>query len=694
MHTTDPDRYFDREISWLRFNARVLQEAEDVRVPLFERLKFLAIFSSNLDEFFRVRVAGLRHLLRLKKKKRKQLDFDPAELLRQIHAEVTAQQERYGRLFRTEIVPALADVGIELIDERALTDDEAEALHGYFRREVRPHLMPVPLGRSGEPLFLENQGLYLVVELDEPAGGIRLSARDARYALVEVPSPPLPRFVAVPGPSGPPHRVLFLDDVVRRFLPDLFPNAAVGAAYAVKLSRDADLYLDDAFEGDLKAAIERALAKRPMQRPTRFLYDLHLPGDLLALLRERLGLEEEDLVEGGRYHNLHDFFGFPRFGVEGHEDPALPPLPHPAFEAAETIREAVEARDRLIHTPYQSFRPVVRLLEEAAEDPGVERIAITLYRVADDSAVSHALLRAAEAGKRVTAFVEAKARFDEANNLQWARRMEAAGVQVLYSMRDLKVHTKLAHVARRDGPATAYLGTGNFNEKTAALYSDFGLFTADARLTADVAKLFAFLRGEDPAPRFAQLLVAPFHLREGFYRLIDREIDEARAGRPARILAKMNSLEDGGMIDRLYAAAQAGVEVQLLVRGLCCLRPGVDGLSGTITATSLVDRFLEHARCYVFHHGGDEQVYLASADWMTRNLDRRVEVAFPVFDPALRALLHRVLDLHLRDNVKARILDADQENRYVERAGPPVRAQLETYRMLEALVAEAAPEAE
>ena len=683
MTDTPTYRYVNRELSWLAFNGRVLQEAQNPDVPLFERLNFLAIFSSNLDEFFRVRVASLRSLLRLKKKKRKKLDFDPAGLLQEIHAVVTAQQETFGRIFREELVPDLARCGISLIDERRLNEAQEVALRRFFQDEIQPHLHPVLIERAGETPFLKNKGLYLVTELWDRAGVISLSALEVNYALVEIPSPPLPRFIEVPGEESS-HQVLFLDDVIRHFLPALYPAYDVGASYAVKLSRDADLHLEDEFSGNLKEMIAKSLARRETNVPTRFLYDLRMPQATLVFLKERLALEDEDLVEGGRYHNLNDFFSFPRCGPEELAYEPLPPLPHPDLERAPSMREAMDEKDWLLSFPYQKYDYVIRFLDEAAEDPDVEEIWMTLYRVSRDSAIAHALLKAAENGKRVTVFLEVKARFDEQANLDWAARMEAAGVQVIYSMPGLKVHTKLALVARREGDAQrfyAYLGTGNFNEKTARLYADHGLLTADPRLAEEARRIFAFLAEEVEEPTFEHLLVAPFHLRKAFNRLIDFEIEQARAGKEAWILAKMNSLEDRKIITRLYEASRAGVRVRLIVRGVCCLMPGVPDQSETIEVTSIVDRFLEHARVYVFYHGGEEPLYLASADWMRRNLSRRVEVAFPLYDPDLRRELRTLLDLQQTDNTKARHIDAEQQNAYVRNGnGHSVRAQIDTYR--------------
>lgn len=668
--------YADRELSWLSFNERVLQEAEDPTVPLFERIAFLAIFSSNLDEFFRVRVASLRALLRLKKKRTRALSLHPRRLLRQIHAVVSAQQERFGRIFREDVLPGLRQEGIFLVDEATVSDVHRSYLEAYFDERVRPVLATRSLALKGEPVFLQDRKVYLIVEI-WPSGDQGLDVRPT-YVITNVPDS-LPRFVAPPAADGR-REVLFLDDVIRYNLPRIFPEEELGRAYAVKLSRDADLYLEDEFQGDVVQAIEKGLRKRETGVPSRFLYDLNAPYGLVSYVKECLGLEEEDLIAGGRYHNLHDLHSFPRFSLDHLTYPPMPPLPHPALSAELPVRKIMEAADQVIHMPYQQYDPVVRFLEEAARDPQVEEVWITVYRVAGESAVLSALLAAAAAGKAVRVFLEVKARFDEATNLRWGRRLEEAGVSTFYSFPDLKVHAKLALLVRREESGLrhyAYLGTGNFNEKTARVYADHGLFTADPRLADEVRKVFAYLAGEDPAPTFEHLLVAPFNLRDGFYERIDREIAHARAGRPAGMFLKMNSLEDADMIERLYEASNAGVPVRMIVRGICRLVPGVQGQSENIAATSIVDRYLEHARLYLFRNGGDEEYFLASADWMHRNLSRRVEVAFPVFDPRVRRELRELLDLQLADTVKARILDSGMTNARIQ--GSPtggVRAQV------------------
>ena len=672
--SSGPFTYLDRETSWLRFGARVLQEAADPAVPLFERLFFCGIFSSNLDEYFRVRVASLRSLLRLGKAAKAKLGIDPHRLLHDIHRIVLDQQERYGVII-AGLFDELAEAGV-----RRVTNETVDGEHRYFLRrnfdeEVRPLISSVLLDRD-EPPFLKNHAIYLVVEL-WGGGGAAKDSWTPDYALVEVPSEVLGRFVTLPD-RGAGHEVMFLDDLIRYNLPEYLTLHEVGRSYAVKLTRDAELYVDDEFEGDLVQAIRKSLKKRETGVPSRFLYDQRMPYVVIHRLQEGLGLGEEDLVLGARYHNLNDYTSFPRFGREDLVYPPWPALPHPVFDVAASVMAAIRGRDQVVHTPYQSFGHFIRFLDEAAEDPEVEEVWLTVYRVARDSGVLSALIKAAERGKRVTVFMEVQARFDEESNLHWADRLQAAGVRTLYSMKGLKVHAKIALVVSRggDGPSMyGYVGTGNFNEKTARVYTDHGIYTCDDRITKDLRQVFGFLAGEIEEPHTEHLLVAPFTLRKGFNRLIDFEADQAASGKPSGMTLKMNALEDEKIIKRLYEASVAGVPIDLIVRGICRLIPGVPGQSETIRARSIIDRYLEHPRICTFLHGGEGSMYLASADWMTRNLSHRVEVAIPVYDPEIRAQLRRVLDLQLADNRKARAIDAEGKNPYIAGGGPPLRAQ-------------------
>ena len=687
------ERYVNRELSWLSFNERVLQEAESSSVPLLERIKFLSIFSSNLDEFFRVRVASLRSLLTLRRKKRKKKGLDPTALLREIHAVALAQQERFGRVFREEILPGLRESGIDLIDEQGVDAEQRTFIEDYFAEQVAEHVQPVILRREESPPFLKDHTAYLVTEL-QPEPGTALGPDGPQLGLVEVPSPPLPRFLSMTGP-GKELSIVFLDDVIRINLHHIFPERVVAGAYAIKVSRDADLYLDDEFDKVLKKAIKKSLRKRETGAPIRFLYDMSSPHAIVTRLITHFGLSEGDRIEGGRYHNLNDLAGLP---VGDHPDLEFPPmeaLPHPTLEGGASVLDLIRAKDRLLHVPYQSYGNVLRFLREAASDPDVDAIWISLYRVSRQSEVVKTLIKAAENGKDVMALVEVQARFDEELNLEWAERMELAGIRVIHGTKDLKVHAKLCLIRRREGDTKrlyALLATGNFNETTARFYSDHVLMTADPRLTEEVDRVFRLLGGEDVEPHFEHLLVAPHHLRDSFNALIDAETEAARQGRPSGITAKMNSLQDRAIIDKLYEASVAGVPVRLVVRGICCLRPGVEGLSESIEVTSIVDRFLEHSRIFVFHADGDEKFYLASADWMTRNLNRRVEVAFPIYDPDVRAELRHVLDLQCADNIKARTIDAHQSNEFATEidgaTGATVRSQFDTYQYLSELLAD------
>jgi polyphosphate kinase len=667
--------FVDRELSWLSFSERVLQEAQDATVPLFERLQFCGIFSSNLDEFFRVRVASLRNLLRSGRARASGVGVDPHRLLHDIHRVVIDQQERYGRTLQG-LFAELRSQGIRLVDDRGVPEGLSPWVLRYFQDSVRPHVEVQVLSAGATP-FLRNGVAYLVVETWPPQRR-ETGSWSPTYVLVSVPSPPLPRFVTLPSVDDG-HDVMFLDDVIRLGLPSLLADAEVGRSFAVKLTRDADLRLDDEFDGELVEAIRRSLKNRDTGVPSRFLYDMRAPYVLIHQLQHALDLAEEDLVLGGRYHNLHDYGAFPRFDREDLSYPGWSPHPHTGLEAATSVLAAVGERDRLLHFPYQSFDHVCRLFDEAAADPRVEEIRLTAYRVARDSRLLGALCRAASAGKSVSVFMEAQARFDEETNLSWAERLEAAGARILYPLPGLKVHAKIALVSRREEGTLrlyAYVGTGNFNERTAKVYADHAILTADTRVTEDVAEVFRFLAGEVERPATRYVLVAPFTFREGFYALIDAEASAAAAGAASGMLLKMNALEDPRIIARLYGASVAGVPIRLIVRGICRLVAGVPRQSESIEARSIVDRYLEHARVYAFHAGGEERLYLSSGDWMSRNLDRRVEVALPIFDPRVAAELRRLLDLQWSDGTKARTLDARQCNVYV-RTDPaePVRSQ-------------------
>ncbi len=670
--------YTHRDISWLSFNYRVLQEAKDPAVPLLERLKFLAIYSSNLDEFFRIRVAGIRKLKKVGKKTRAQLHFDPSELLKEIHQIVNRQQEEFSTIFEKEIVPELRKHHVNILRRLDLNEEQRKFVENYFQGNLLPFVMPVLLVKRRINPFLANAHLYLAVHLRQK----KKPLSDSEYALVKIPSDQVPRFVPLPT-KGDRHDVILLDDIVRHSVSLLFPGYDIQDTYSIKLTRDAELDIEDEFSGDLVQKIKASLQKRQVGPASRFVYDRDMPQHLLSYLQDTFDLRKNDMLPEGRYHNNFDFFRFPDFGLKHLKNKPLPALPHPVLTDAPDMLNAIAEADQLIHVPYQSFEPVIQFFEKAALDPAVTHIKVIQYRVAKSSRILEALMEAVGRGKQVSAFVEIKARFDEATNLEWGERLEKAGVRVHYSLPGIKVHSKLALVRRlEEGQPRlyAYLGTGNFHEETAKIYSDFGLFTADPRITNEVSNVLAHLENMPPAFPFQHLMVGKFNLREKLYQLIANEVDAAKQGQKAEMILKINSLEDKEIIAKLYEASLAGVKIRIIVRGICCLVPGIKGLSENIEIISIVDRFLEHARVFMFYNGGDELIYLSSADWMERNLSFRIETIFPVYDPLLCRDIRALIDIQLHDNVKARIIDPKNLNEYRRNNSDiPVRTQLETY---------------
>ncbi len=672
--------YIHRDISWLSFNYRVLQEAKDPTVPLLERLKFLAIYSSNLDEFFRVRIAGIRNLVRVGKKTKAQLGFDPLTVLTQLLKIVNKQQAEFGKIFENQIVPELAEYNINILRRMDLSTEQSEFLKDYFEENLLPFVQPVLLVPKKIKPFLNNAALYLTLQMKEAL--IDNNSKD-RFAVLKIPSDHLPRFVDLPSSDGK-HDLIIIDDIIRFAAGFVFPGYEIIDAFSIKLTRDAELYIEDEFSGDLVQKIKKSLIKRNVGPPSRLVYDRTMPAELLSILRETFDLEELDLLPEGRYHNNFDFFSFPDFGYEYLKNNPLPPIPYKALENSNDLFKSIKKRDHLIHVPYHSYDSVVKLFQIAAADPDVTHIKVVQYRVARKSQIMNALMDAVKAGKQVSVFVEVKARFDEEANLRWGEKLEKAGVSVRYSFPGLKVHSKIALIARRENDQIqlySYLSTGNFHEGTAKVYSDFGLFTADTRLTREVGRIFSFLETvKVPKQKFQHLLVGQFNLRIKLVEKIDREIQHAKKGKPAEIILKLNSLQDKKMIIKLYEASQAGVKIKLIIRGICSLIPGVKGVSENIEAVSIVDRFLEHSRIFIFHNNGKEDIYLSSADWMVRNLSHRIETTFPIYDPRLRKEILDFVKLQLQDNVKARVIDSKQSNRYVvNNQSIPVRAQLETY---------------
>ena len=674
---------FDRELSWLSFNYRVLQEAKDPTVPLYERIKFIAIFSSNLEEFFRIRVAGIRTLLDLSKKTQRALDFDPAKLLNKITKTVTAHQEEYGQIFREQIMPDLNKSNILLVNETQLNKEQSNFVTDYFYDNILLHISPMMIVKRKVSPFMKSGLLYLAIKLspkhetDEPPKRIRHN-----YAIIEIPSDKLPRFIQLPKHGNKDH-VIFLDDIIKFCLPNIFPGYDIVDTYSIKLTRDAHLHIDDEFTGNLREKISKSLRQRSRAVPCRFLYDKNIPKPFLKLLKDALELTKEDLVPGGRYHNFSDFFTFPNPGRKELEYKPLPPLKSKALEENKNIFAGWAKRDFILHFPYQKYDYIINILNTSAEDPKVKEIKISQYRLAKDSEVVKALVNALKHGKKVTVFMELKARFDEESNMEYSKLLESAGARVLYSLPGLKVHSKTALILREEKGELkkyGYFATGNFNEKTAKLYTDLGLLTSDPRLVDELEKVFDHLEGNSGKPEFKHLLVGKFNMRHSFYNLIDRETANAKKGKEAYIIAKMNGLEEPNIIKRLYEASNAGVTIKLIVRGICCLVPGVKGMSENIEVISILDRFLEHSRMYYFYNDGKDEMYLASADWMKRNLRKRIEVGFPVYDENIKEMLKDLLDIQLRDNTKARIIDKKQTNKYKQDDNiMKVRTQYATY---------------
>lgn len=674
MHTTD---FFSRDLSWLSFNERVLMEAGRSTVPLAERIRFLSIYSSNLDEFYRVRMPALMALQKINKSKaaREPIYTGALEEAKMI---IHRQQELFGQTI-AGMLPQLEPYQLRLIYNTPIPREIEADCCEYFFTQVLAFLQPVFLSHLRPDFFPANNKLYLVAALQLPG-------RKTEYAIVNIPSDSLPRFKAFAA-NGTTH-IVFLEDIIRQYLAAIFRDATIMGAWNCKITRDAELELTDDYEEDMAGKIEKQISKRDFGFATRFLYQPGLPADGLEALIQQFGLTNASIVTGGTYHNLKDLASLP-FNSQVPQYPAWPSIIPAVAGSTRSIFDAIAAKDIVLHPPYQSYNTVLRFFNEAAIDTAVSEIYVTLYRVADDSKIVHALISAARNGKQVTVLVELKARFDEANNIRWARRMKDAGVKILYSDASLKVHAKIALVKRKDKIGVYYAGllaTGNLNESTARFYTDHILLTADYAMLQEMEQLFQLLSQRKKIAgaslRFNKLLVAQFNLQKVFLELIDREIDLAKKGMPAAITIKLNNLEEKKLIAKLYEASQAGVRIQLLVRSICCLMPGVPGLSENITVKRIVDRYLEHGRVFLFHNAGQEELYMGSADWMDRNIYRRIEVCFPVYDPEIRDEIKHLLQLQLTDNVQAVQLDSQLQNQPVVNEADKVRSQEAIYQYL------------
>ena len=680
-------KYFKRDISWLSFNYRVLLEAEDETLPIYERIKFLSIYSSNLEEFYEIRVAEHRGVI-MKKNFTEESGAEAEETLAEITEEVNRQQREYYRIF-SKVLQELNRQDIYLYQDSRPEPFHEEFVHNFFNEEVFPFLSPVMIQAGDIRTFIRDRRLYLVIRM------VKKSKRmaepdyvpDYYYALMKIPYAKVPRFIELPTHEGK-HYIMFIDDIIRANLSSIFPGYVVESWYSIKISRDADIYLDDEKGGNIVENIRKKVKKRKIGALSRFMYDSNMPDDFLAFICNAFGITTDDLVLGGRYNNLQDLIKLPNPRGKELEQQVPSPMRVPFLDEMGSVFRAVKKRDILLHFPYQSFDYLIRFLMEAAFDPKVDEIKITQYRVAENSAVINTLISAAQNGKKVTVFVELKARFDEENNMSTAERMEQAGIRIIYSIPGLKVHAKVAVILRKDTEDGckrrdfAYLSTGNFNEKTARIYSDMALLTSNAELITDINKVFAVLEGKLAGPTFRHLLVARFNMVPELTRMIHREIEHVKAGRKGRIVLKMNGLHDQNMINELYNASENGVEIDLIVRGICCLVPNRP-FSANIKVTRIVDMFLEHSRIWYFYNDGEEELFLTSADWMRRNLNRRIETAFPILNAEIKRNIIDILNIQLQDNVKACLIDEHLHNNF-KRDGNPVkvRAQLAVYEYL------------
>jgi polyphosphate kinase len=681
--------FFNRDMSWLSFNYRVLQEARDPNVPLYERIRFLSIFSSNMDEFFRVRMPEIFTLGKLQKKGGHETDTSiPERFAETVQQMVGNQFKEYGQILTGHLLPELDKHNIHLYYGEEIKEEHKEFVKEYFFSRVLSFLQPVWMDYA-ETVFLENNALYLVVCMVHPRKPYNIS-----YAVVNIPSAMLPRFLQLPATGGK-HFIVFLDDVIRDNLHEIFPGYEIKNCYSVKITRDAELNLEDELTGDIAEKIEQSLSKRDLGLPTRFLYEAGMGVVMRNFVAHYFNVAPEEMIEGGRYHNLKDLSALPQPYANGFNHPSLPALPSSSFNKKLSVLENILQRDHLLHLPYQSYNPVLRFFNEAAIHPDVKEIYVTLYRVAANSHIGNALISAAKNGKKVTVFVELKARFDEAHNLQWSKKMKAAGVKIVNSIPNLKVHAKVALVKSQTGfqwNSYGMMATGNFNESTARFYTDQVFFTADKNITQELELLFTYLRSREK-PRdyhfllFNELLVCQFNLVDRFYEMTNREIHHAGAGRKAHIVIKLNNLQEKGMIEKLYEASNAGVKIDLIIRGICCLVPGVKGWSENIRITRLVDRYLEHSRIFYFENNGEDEVYLGSSDWMNRNIHRRIEVCFPVKEKNLKAQLKKILELQLADNTKAVELDHEIQNipKPFQPGDRKINAQSEIYNYIKSL---------
>jgi len=680
---TEPNIPFTpKEISWLSFNHRVLQEADNPDVPLIERIKFLGIYSNNLDEFFRVRVATLRRIAKLEEESDNILGYSAEATLREVNRIVLQQRIEYENIYK-RLMKDLAENKIYIRNEKELGPGQCNYVKDYFSKNLAQIIMPFMVRKENRLPTLKDDAVYLAVTIRHAK-----KTRKVRYALIELPTNILPRFIELPG-AGDEHNYIFLDDIIRLGLKDIFyvfKNSNL-VAHTIKLNKDAELDIVDDISESYIDNVNRSLSQRKVATPVRFVYDREIPQETLNMLTERLNFSKDDImIPGGRYHNLKDMIDFPTpEGAEHFRYKSLAPIKHKDLDPGTSILSNIRKKDILLFFPYHSFDTFINLLRESSLDPSVKDIKITLYRIAKNSNVVNALINAVHNGKSVTAVLELQARFDEEANIYWSNRLREEGVKVIHGVPGLKVHAKLCLITRYKGDNIqryACVGSGNYNEETAMQYTDHLLLTSDTKITNEVSKTFAFFEINYKKENYYHIIASPFYTRTRISRLIKNEIENARNGDEAYIYLKLNNLADKDIIELLYMASCEGVDVRLNIRGMFSLVTGIRGVSNNIKAIGIVDRFLEHTRIMIFCNKGNEKVYLTSGDLMTRNIERRVEIACPILDNDIKKELREIFDLQWNDNVKARILDKKLQNVISKNNKPPLRSQVEVYNYL------------
>lgn len=669
-------KYLHRDVSWMYFNHRILQEAQKESVPLLERLSFLGIYSNNLDEFFRVRVASISRIAEYDDKNAREEYKEARALLKAINKLNNAYSKEYQETVEN-VTACLRKEGICLVNEKEIDAEQQAYVHDFFRRELNGHLAPIWLDSVKRFDDEADDCIYLAVKLS------RESVKRNYYALLPLPVSRVGRFVRLPDRDGRSY-LMYLDDVVRCCLPLLFPGLHFDhyEAYSFKFTKDAEMEIDNDLRNGLLQKISKGVKSRRLGLPLRLIYDGAMPAGMLRRVMNKLDNERLDTaLAGGKYQNHRDLMGFPDCGRKDLKNPAWPSILRHELAGAESLFDLIRQRDRFLHVPYHSFDSYIRLLQEAAINPAVKSVKTTLYRLAKDSKVVKALISAARNGKKVTVVIELLARFDEASNISWSKRMQDAGIHVIFGVEGLKVHSKITHIGFKNGTDIACISTGNFHEGNARVYTDCLLMTANRAIVQDVDRVFRFIERPYSPIKFRELLVSPNEMKKRFLRLIDAEIKNHRAGLPSGIKMKVNHITDPIMVDKIYEAASSGVPVDLLVRGNCSLVPDQPQLGGRLKVIGIIDRYLEHSRIFIFAGGGQEQCFIGSADWMPRNLDYRVEVVTPVYDPAIRAELHTIVDLGLADTSQGRLVDGQGGDTALSVAPgqEPLRSQEELY---------------